>query len=320
MSNWLELSSSVLSQASDALAEAKQQVSQAISQKDLDPQNIDWSKISSNVLSRASDALTEAKQLVNQAASQGNTDLQNIEWSKLSVDVMSRASDALIDAKQLVDQTVSQKYLDLTNINWSKVSGNFPSHASSALTTARQMVNQVFIYHNWRSSMAIMSQQYQETLRPLVDVISSRSRNHWTKLWGSILSGSLFALTKVNYWSIMHPYVAAGALIFISAITNLGVFLTLLQLTGSIAVFLCLLPVQLIIRCFGFGSQGVTQGSFASRYQSSHYGGIVPRGSGFARLQSFGATMWIIPSTLISLLSYAGVAIVLGREWGWWLQ
>jgi hypothetical protein len=33
-----------------------------------------------------------------------------------------------------------------------------------------------------------------------------------------------------------------------------------LQLTGSIAVLLCLLPVQLIIRCFGFGSQGVTQG------------------------------------------------------------
>jgi hypothetical protein len=102
MPDWLEFSTNVLSQASDALTEAKQQVRQAISQKDLDPQNIDWSKISSNVLSRASDALTEAKQLVNQAASQGNTDLQNVEWSKLSVDVMSRASDALIDAKQLV--------------------------------------------------------------------------------------------------------------------------------------------------------------------------------------------------------------------------
>lgn len=38
--------------------------SQAISQKDLDPQNIDWSKVSSNVVSRVSDALTEARQLV----------------------------------------------------------------------------------------------------------------------------------------------------------------------------------------------------------------------------------------------------------------
>ncbi|KAG1844959.1 hypothetical protein DFJ58DRAFT_843889 [Suillus subalutaceus] len=128
--------------------------------------------------------------------------------------------------------------------------------------------------------------------------------------------GALFS----PVFAIMHPYAAAGALIFISAIANIGVFMTLLQLTGTIAVFLCLLPVQLIVWCCGFRNQGVAQGSFASQYQSNYYGGTVPRGSGFSHLQSVGATTWIVPSTLISLLSYAGVAIVLGREWGWWLQ
>ncbi|KAG2099310.1 hypothetical protein BD769DRAFT_221764 [Suillus cothurnatus] len=144
----------------------------------------------------------------------------------------------------------------------------------------------------------------------------------------------------------MHPYVAAGTLIFISATTNIGVFHILLQLTGSIAVlcllplhykdplfllellqltaktifFLCCFPVWLIVRCFGFRSQGVEQGSLASQYQSSHYGSTVPQGPESTHLQSSGVTMWIIPSILISLLSYVGVVIVLGREWEWWLQ
>ncbi|KAG2360103.1 hypothetical protein BDR07DRAFT_171938 [Suillus spraguei] len=137
------------------------------------------------------------------------------------------------------------------------------------------------------------------------------------KLWDNILSSVLFALIEFNFndWSIIHPYVAAGALMFISASTDIGVFLTLVQLTGTIAVFLCLVPVRLIIWCLGFRNQGVAQGSFASQYQSSHYGATVPRGSGFALLQSSGATMWI-PLTLISLLSYTGAAIVLGGSGG----
>ncbi|KAG2343576.1 hypothetical protein BDR05DRAFT_962640 [Suillus weaverae] len=154
------------------------------------------------------------------------------------------------------------------------------------------------------------------------DILSAlRQAGHLlAKVWGTILSSVLSALTDVNDWSIIHPYATAGALIFISASTNLGIFLTLLQLTGTIAVFLCLLPVRLIVWCFGFRSQGVAQGSLASQYQSSYYGSTVPQGSGFSHLQSLGATMWTVPLTLISLLSYAGVAIVLGREWGWWLQ
>lgn len=313
MSDWSKLSSSVFSQASDALTEAKQRVSQAISQKDLDPQNIDWSKVSDNILSRASDALTETKQLVNQAASQRDIDLQNIDWSKLSGNIVSHVSDALTDAKQLVDHTMSRKDLDLTNINWSKVSDNILSRASSALERARRLINQVFIYHNWRSAMAIVSQQYQEKLRPFIEVISNILCNYWAKLWGTILSSILFALTEVNNLSIRHPYKSAGALLFISAFTDPAMLLTLLQL-------LCSLLVRLIIWCFGFRSRGVAKGSFASQYQSRRYGGNVPRDSGFAKLQSYGATMPKVRSTLVSLLSCAGAVIILGREWGWWIR
>ncbi|KAG2360102.1 hypothetical protein BDR07DRAFT_1413361 [Suillus spraguei] len=254
---------------SNALTEAKQRISQAISQKDLDPQNIDWSEVSSNIISRASDALTEARQLVDQAASQRDIDLQNIDWSKLSNNIVSRASHVLSDAKQLVNQIISQKYLVLTNISWSKVLGNILSHASSALATA--------------------------------------------------LLGMLFALREINNLSIRQPYKAAGALLLISASTDFGVFLRLSQLAGQTTMFLCFLPVRLVIWCLGFRSRGVQKGSFASQYQSRHYGGNVPRGSGFSQLQSYGATTWI-PLTLVSLLSYTGAATVLGREWGWWLQ
>ncbi|KAG1717922.1 hypothetical protein EDB19DRAFT_1070990 [Suillus lakei] len=81
------------------------------------------------------------------------------------------------------------------------------------------------------------------------------------KLLGTTLSSVLFALTEVNTWSIMHPYAAAGALLCISASTNIGIFLTLSQLTGMISVFLCLLPVRLIIWCFGFRNQGIKRGT-----------------------------------------------------------
>ncbi|KAG1805643.1 uncharacterized protein BJ212DRAFT_1590707 [Suillus subaureus] len=316
--DWSKLSANVMSRASDALTEARQFVNQAASQRYMDLQNVGWSKVSSNVLSRASDALTEARQLVNQVASQRYTDLQNVDWSKLSANIMSRASDALTDAKQLVDQIVSQKYLYLTSIDWSKVLGNILSHASSVLATARQLVTQVFIYHNWRSAMAIISQQLQKKLRPLLDVFSSILHNCRARLWGSILSSVLFALTEVNKWSIVHPYTSAGALVFISAFEDLPMLLALLQLTGMTTMLLCFLPVRLINWCFGFRSQGVEKGSFASQYQSRRYGGNVPRGSRFAELQSYGATMPTVISALVSLLSYTGAVIILGREW--WIQ
>ncbi|KAG2030917.1 hypothetical protein BDR03DRAFT_973794 [Suillus americanus] len=199
--------------------------------------------------------------------------------------------------------------------DWSKLLGSVFSQGSYALTEAKQQANQAASQKDIDLKNIDLSKVWADILNAL------RQAGHLlVELWGTILSSVLFAFTEANVWSIMHPYAAAGALIFISAIANIGVFLTLLQLTGSIAVFLCLLPVRLIVWCCGFRSQGVAQGSFASQYQSNYYGGTVPRGSGFAHLQSVGATMWIIPSTLISLLSYAGVAIVLGREWGWWLQ
>ncbi|KAG1845047.1 hypothetical protein C8R48DRAFT_678268 [Suillus tomentosus] len=262
--------------------------SQALSQNDLDLQNIDWSKVSSNVASCVSDALTEARQLVNQAAVQRDIDIQNIVQSKLLGNIVSSVTDVLtVRYAHLSDQNVSVKDLCLTNIDWSKVLDDILSHASSALATAGRLVNQVFIYHNWRSAMAIMSQQYQEKLCPLI--------------------GEIF--------TIRHPYESAGALLVISAFGDHATFLTLLQLTGTTAMFLCFLPARLIISCLGFGSRGVEKGSFASQYQSRHYGGNVPRGSGFSKLQSYGSTMPTVTSRLISLLAYTGAVIILGRGW-----
>ncbi|KAG2085822.1 uncharacterized protein F5147DRAFT_83269 [Suillus discolor] len=206
--------------------------------------------------------------------------------------------------------------------DWSKLWDNILSCAFSVLATAGRLVIQVlrFIYHNWCSAMTIIFQQFQEKLRAFVGVIFNISRTYWAKMCCSILSGVLFVLIAVNNWSIVHPYIAAGVLILLAAVTNIGAFLTLLQLMGKFAVILCLLPVQLIIRYLGFGPRGVVKGSLASAYQSSHYGGTVPRGSLFARLQSTGATMLPVPLTLVSLLSYTGAVIILGREWGWWFQ
>ncbi|KAG1896441.1 uncharacterized protein F5891DRAFT_1053872 [Suillus fuscotomentosus] len=94
---------------------------------------------------------------------------------------------------------------------------------------------------------------------------------------------------------------------------------------------LCFLPVRLIIWCFGFRSRGVKKvhkqsafylltkhaitDSVASQYQSSHDGGNVSRGSGFAKLQLYASTTPIVASMLISLLAYTGAVIILGREW-----
>ncbi|KAG2085820.1 uncharacterized protein F5147DRAFT_83253 [Suillus discolor] len=163
--------------------------------------------------------------------------------------------------------------------------------------------------------MAIMSQQYQEKLHPFIGVIFNIPRNCWAKMRGCNLSNVLFVLTEVNNLSIRHPYESAGVLLVISVFGDPAIFLTLLQLTGTTAMFLCFLPARLIILCLGFGSRGVEKGSFASQYQSRHYGGNVPRGSGFSKLQSYGSTMPTVTSTLISLLAYTGAVIILGREW-----
>lgn len=117
--------------------------------------------------------------------------------------------------------------------------------------------------------------------------------------------------------AIKHPYVAAGALICISA--NPDILLTPLRLTGRTTLYICLLPLRLILwpfkllgkfilYIFGFRRHGVAKGMFwsinhrrlmtlnatitdslASQYQSHHYGGYVPRDSTFARFQSYGA-------------------------------
>ncbi|KAG2054899.1 hypothetical protein BDR06DRAFT_971262 [Suillus hirtellus] len=207
--------------------------SQALSQNDLDPQNIDWSKVSSNVASHVSDALTEARQLVNQAAVQRDIDIQNIVQSKLLGNIVSSVTNVLTGAKRLVDQNVSIKDLCLTNIDWSKVLDDILSHASSALATAGRLVNQVFIYHNWCSTMAIMSQQYQEKLCPLIGEIFNIPHNCLAIMRRCILSSVLFTLTEVNNLSIRHPYKSAGALLVISAFGDHATFLTLLQLTRS---------------------------------------------------------------------------------------
>ncbi|KAG1760735.1 hypothetical protein EDD22DRAFT_899971 [Suillus occidentalis] len=138
---------------------------------------------------------------------------------------------------------------------------------------------------------------------------------NWSKLLDDILSHALSASTAINNWSIGHPYKSAGALLLISAFGNPAMLLTLLQVTGTATVFLCFLPVRLIIWSFGFGSRGVIKDSYASQYQSRHFAGNVSRGSGFSKLQSYGATMPTATSTLVSLLSYTGALIILGREW-----
>ncbi|KAG1809237.1 hypothetical protein EV424DRAFT_1543120 [Suillus variegatus] len=196
--------------------------------------------------------------------------------------------------------------------DWSKLPDIFFPKVS--LTEVKQQANQAVS----QKDIDLKNIDWSKIWADILNALGQAGRL-LVKLWNTILSSILLTLIEVNDWSIVHPYVAAGVLILLSAVTNIGVFLALLQLTGTIAVFLCLLPVQLVIWCLGFRNQGVAQGSFASAYQSSHYGGTVPRGSSFAHLQSTGATMLPVPLTLVSLLSYVGVAIVLGREWGWWL-
>ncbi|KAG2122235.1 hypothetical protein DEU56DRAFT_832730 [Suillus clintonianus] len=141
-----------------------------------------------------------------------------------------------------------------------------------------------------RLTHTTMSQEDQDLHLPNID---------WPKLRDTILASSIYALTKVDNWSIRHPYVAAGALIWIS--DSPEILLTPLRLTAKTARFICLLPLRLILwpfklsgrfilYIFGFRREGVARDSLASQYQSHHYGGYVPRDSTFARFQSYGAT------------------------------
>jgi len=154
----------------------------------------------------------------------------------------------------------------------------------------------------------------------------------WPELWNTMHASSLYALTKANTsWSTRHPYVAAGALILISA--NPELLLTPLRLAGRFTLYI-----------FGFRRQGVAKDSLASQYQSHLYGGYVPRDSTFARFQSYGAAdnydadmeealrlasveehenrdqpeTGSILGVGVSWLSGIGAVFVLGRRWGWW--
>ncbi|KAG1845016.1 hypothetical protein C8R48DRAFT_734951 [Suillus tomentosus] len=129
----------------------------------------------------------------------------------------------------------------------------------------------------------------------------------WPELWNTMHASSLYALTKANTsWSTRHPYVAAGALILISA--NPELLLTPLRLAGRFTLYI-----------FGFRRQGVAKDSLASQYQSHLYGGYVPRDSTFARFQSYGAAeKESILGVGVSWLSGIGAVFVLGRRWGWW--
>ncbi|KAG1877420.1 hypothetical protein F4604DRAFT_1757492, partial [Suillus subluteus] len=169
----------------------------------------------------------------------------------------------------------------------------------------------------------------------------------WPKLRDTILASSIYALTEVNNWSIRHPYVAAGALMCISISPD--ILLTPLRLTGRTTLYICLLPLRLILwpfkllgrfilYIFGFRRYGVAKDSLASQYQSHIYGGYVPQDSTFARFQSYGAVDYyddlealrsanvaddentnlevgLILAVGVSWLSAIGAVFVLGRTW-----
>ncbi|OJA13494.1 hypothetical protein AZE42_08414 [Rhizopogon vesiculosus] len=148
----------------------------------------------------------------------------------------------------------------------------------------------------------------------------------WSKLTSLLLSGASYALTVANNWSISHPYRSAGALLYISS--NPNILLTPLRLTGKTTLYICLLPLRVVIWPFkvlgrfilyilGFRRRGVDRDSFASYYQSNQYGGYVPRDSAFTRFQSYGATsddeVESTPELAVSWLSGTGAVFVLGR-------
>ncbi|KAJ8595402.1 hypothetical protein M405DRAFT_363712 [Rhizopogon salebrosus TDB-379] len=72
------------------------------------------------------------------------------------------------------------------------------------------------------------------------------------------------------------------------------------------------------VRLLGFMGPGVNKGPLAALYQSRVLGGYVPRGSVFAGLQSFGATIPSVKVTLVFLLAGTGVVLFLARNLCFW--
>ncbi|OAX42065.1 hypothetical protein K503DRAFT_854243 [Rhizopogon vinicolor AM-OR11-026] len=272
------------------------------------PDRPDWSKLSGTISSHAFDTLNEVKQLKDSISQQG-VELPDIKWSKLSDAIVSRASDALNEVKQLKDSVSQQDHIDLPHVDWSKLSDGILSRASDAMSEVKQLLLNKDLNVSWTELSAVLSRAFRAFRAPKLWNYVSISLS---KLWGAIVWGTsnlrgsiLFfvsaVLTEVNRWSIGHPYSAAGVLLCISGSANPALFLNLF-----------FLPVRLSIWLRGFRSRGIERGSFASQYQSHHYGGYVPRDSPFAGLQSYEATT--SSATLVSLLAYTGAVFVLGRH------
>ncbi|OAX42066.1 hypothetical protein K503DRAFT_767140 [Rhizopogon vinicolor AM-OR11-026] len=93
-------------------------------------------------------------------------------------------------------------------------------------------------------------------------------------------------------WSGLTGFILSGAS------HALMILLTPLRLTGKTTLYICPLPLRVIIWPFkvlgrfilyilGFRRRGVDRGT---RLMFHHYGGYVPRDSAFTHFQSYGAT------------------------------
>jgi len=285
--DWSKLSGAIFSRASDALNDAKQ-LKISMSQQDVSA--IDWSKLSVTIVSRASGALNQAKQLKDSMPQQ---DMIETDWSKLSSAIVSSASDALNEVKHFGVATLFSEdsvfRVDMPRMDWSKLSNAFHAAKQSDF---------VSISLDWSFAMA---DTFHQQLRRLIEM-------SYDIPW------------FVKQWSITHPYAAAGGLLFTLGCINPVILLTplkILQITGSVALRMCVLPIQILVRLLGFTSRGVMKGSLAALYQSRVLGGYVLRGSIFTALQSCGATIPSVKGTFFCLLVGTGF-FFLGRNWGFW--
>jgi hypothetical protein len=76
--------------------------------------------------------------------------------------------------------------------------------------------------------------------------------------------------------------------------------------------------VRINFRSFNLFLTLTVTGSLAALYQSRVLGGYVLRGSVFAGLQSFGATIPSVKVTLVFLLAGTGVVLFLARNLCFW--
>ncbi|KAF8972718.1 hypothetical protein BDZ97DRAFT_1752578 [Flammula alnicola] len=87
-----------------------------------------------------------------------------------------------------------------------------------------------------------------------------------------------------NLTVVAHPYIY-GFLLMMWSYHPDAPFKAIGYLTWT-------LPKRIFVgflRCLGFGEEGIEPDSYASRYQSTHYGSFIPEDSLFARYQSYGA-------------------------------